>query len=377
MGTKRMIAVTGLIAAIVALTGCASGAQGPPAANADGSTSALAEQMRAEIAPLLERPTHLGISTPLHGMPAHKELIFMQCAFPACKVLADATEQAATEVGWTVRRINTGSTPEEIKAAWAQAAQQSPDGIIAVTHERSYFNHELLDIQKQGIPVLRMNVVDEPGAGVTANLLDSKTYIRAGQIMADYALAQHGEKLNTLAVTAGATIPSLQLIAKSYTTTIKEKCASCVVETLEMPSSAVGGDLSQRLSSHLRSKPDINFVEIGVSDLMIGVPAALESAGISKDAVQFMSLGASNEAANQYLMDANYLTAMVTSASQDTSWRAIDFFARAFNGQDYSDTVNAEKVPTWIVTPKTVPSAKMFPTVKDFDAQFRALWGIS
>lgn len=377
MGTKRMIAVTGVIAASLVLTGCTSGAQGSPAANADGSTSALAEQMRTEIAPLLKRPTNIGISSPLHGMPAHKELIFMQCAIPACEVFANATEEAAAKVGWTVRRINTGSTPEQIKAAWGQAALQHPDGIIGLTHNRQYFNDELLAIEKQGIPVIRMNVVDEPGAGVTANLLDSKTYVQAGRIMADYALAQHGEKLNTLAVTAGATIPSLQLIAESYTTTIKEKCASCVVETLEMPSSAVGGDLPQRLSSYLRSKPDINFVEIGVSDLMIGVPVALQSAGISKDDVEFMSLGASNDAANQYLMDANYLTAMVTSGSQETTWRSIDFFARAFNGQDYSDTVSAEKVPTWIVTPKTVPSAKMFPTVADFDAQFRALWGIS
>ncbi|MDT0203054.1 hypothetical protein [Nocardioides sp. AE5] len=334
--------------------------------------------MYEEISPLLERPTSIGLVEPAESVPADMELIFLQCPLPSCEALAQALKAAIDEVGWNLRIISTGGTPEEIKSAWAQAVRLAPDGVIGITHDRLYFESELQQLKAKDIPVLRLNVTDPAGNGVTGNILGRDAYEAAGMTIAKYALSRAGEDLNAVAFTVGEVIPSLQVMAESYKKTVEANCDSCTVEVVELPSTSIGKDFPSRIASHLRRNPDVNWVEIGLSDFMVGLPAALRSAGITPDQVQFMGLGAYNTAANGYLAEDDFLTAVLTAASDEQMWRAVDFFIREFNGQDSSVSTDLSTWPTWIVTSETLPSStETFPTVADFKEQYRALWGLA
>lgn len=372
---KTVSAVAGVALLGLLLSGC-SGTAAPEQASEKPAASDLASQMLEEVEPLMERPTDIGIEEPVSEVPEGKEIVYMQCTPPTCEALGNALDEAAAEVGWTVRRIPTGATPEDIKKAWAQAVQLEPDAVIGVTHDRTYFEDEIQQLAEKDIPIVRLNLTDEAGDGVTANILDRDYYENAGKIMAQYAMSEHGEDLNALAVTVGATIPSLQVMAESFTATVEEACEACTVTTLELPSTSIGKDLPQRVAAELRSKPDINFIESGLSDMVLGVPPALRSAGIEPDAVELIALGALNPAANQALQEGDYLTAILTSASGESMWRAVDLLIREFNGEDISATADAETYPKWLVTADTLPSPEGFPTVEDYQDQFRALWGL-
>ncbi|WP_028655105.1 sugar ABC transporter substrate-binding protein [Nocardioides sp. J54] len=365
------------LAAGLALTGCSAPEDTASAANA-GEGQELGKEMAAQVADLLERPTSIGLEAPVRSVPKDKELAYLQCGLPACEALGKALKEAVAAVGWELEVIATGATPEEIKNAWAQAVRLGPDGVIGLGHDRRFFEDELGTLEAKGIPVLRLNMVDPAGGGVTGVLLGRDTYEAAGETIARYTLSRAGDQLNAVAVTVGEVLPSLEVMAASYKATVEEACEQCRVEVLELPSTSVGKDLPTRVAAHLRRNPDVNWLEIGLSDMVVGLPAALRSAGLTPADVQVVGLGAYNVAANQYLADGEFLTAVLTAASDEEMWRAVDFFIRSFNGEDTTPSTDRATWPEWIVTKETLPTAtETYPTVEDYREQYLALWGLS
>ncbi len=361
----------------LALTACSAPDDQTGAVNA-GEDQELGRQMAAEVAGLLDRPTSIGLDVPVDGVPADKELAYLQCALPACESLGKALKEATAAVGWDLEVISTGATPEEIKTAWAQAARLGPDGVVGIGHDRRFFDDELRQLGAKKIPVLRLNMVDPVGDGMTGALLGRDTYEAAGETIAKYTLSKAGDQLNAVAVTVGEVLPSLEVMAQSYKAAVEAVCADCSVEILELPSTSLGKDLPTRVAAHLRRNPDVNWVDIGLSDMAVGLPAALRAAGLSPADVQVVGLGAYNVAANQYLADGDFLTAVLTAASDEEMWRAVDFFIRQFNGADTTPSTDRATWPEWIVTKETQPtSTETYPTVEDYREQYRALWGLS
>ncbi|GAA4078544.1 sugar ABC transporter substrate-binding protein [Nocardioides kongjuensis] len=361
----------------LALTACSAPDDESGAANA-GEAQALGKEMAAQVADLLERPTSIGLDVPVDTVPKGKQLAYLQCSLPACESLGKALEEATDAVGWDLKVIPTGATPEEIKTAWAQAVRLAPDGVIGLGHDRRFFDSELQQLEAKGIPVLRMNMVDPVGGGVTGVLLGRDTYEAAGETIAKYTLSKAGDQLNAVAVTVGEVLPSLEVMAESYKASVEAACAKCSVKILELPSTSLGKDLPTRVAAYLRRNAGVNWVDIGLTDMAVGLPAALRSAGLSPADVQVVGLGAYNVAANQYLADGDFLTAVLTAASDEEMWRAVDYFIRAFNGADTTPSTDRDTWPEWIVTKESQPTAsETYPTVADYREQYRALWGLS
>lgn len=371
-GAAGVLLVMGLV-----LTGCSAPEDTNEAAN-PGEQQELGRQMAGEVAGLLERPTSIGVEAPIGAIPADKQLAYLQCSLPACESLGNALKEAIAAVGWELQVISTGATPEEIKNAWAQAVRLAPDGVIGLGHDRRFFEEELGMLEEAEIPVLRLNVVDPVGGGVTGVLLGRDTYEAAGETLARYMLSKAGDELDAVAVTVGEVLPSLEVMAESFRSTVEEACEPCAVEILELPSTSLGKDLATRVAAHLRRNPGVNWVEIGLSDMAVGLPAALRSAGLTPAELQVVALGAYNVAANQYLADGEFLTAVLTAASDEQMWRAVDFFIRSFNGADTEPSTSRATWPEWLVTKQTQPtSTQTYPTVEDYRDQYLALWGLA
>lgn len=361
----------------LALTACSAPDEESGSANA-GAEQPLGKEMAAQVADLLDRPTSIGLDEPVDAVPNGKQLAYLQCSLPACESLGKALQEATDVVGWDLKVIPTGATPEEIKTAWAQAVRLGPDGVIGLGHDRRFFDHELQQLAAKGIPVLRMNMVDPVGGGVTGILLGRDAYEAAGETLAKYTLSKAGDQLTAVAVTVGEVLPSLEVMAESYKTSVEDACEQCTVEILELPSTSLGKDLPTRVAAHLRRNPDVNWVEVGLSDMAVGLPAALRSAGLAPGDVQVVGLGAYNVAANQYLADGDFLAAVLTAASDEEMWRAVDYFIRELNGADTAPSTDRATWPEWIVTKESQPtSTETYPTVEDYRDQYRALWGLS
>ncbi len=118
---------------------------------------------------LEERPTSVGIKTPVgKPIPKGKTIDFIQCGVPACKTEGELFESAAGELGWTIKSINAGTTPEEIKAAYDQAIKDEPDAVLGSGYPRSLFEPEIAELKAKNIPVIEFFVEEEAGNGITA-----------------------------------------------------------------------------------------------------------------------------------------------------------------------------------------------------------------
>ena len=137
-----------------------------------------------------ERPTSVGIETPVgKPIPEGKTIDFIQCGVPACKTEGELFEAAADELGWTIKSINAGTTPEEIKAAYDQAIKDEPDAVLGSGYPRALFEPEIAQLKAKNIPVIEFFVEEEAGNGITAVIGGIPTSEFQGKMMADYILA--------------------------------------------------------------------------------------------------------------------------------------------------------------------------------------------
>lgn len=323
----------------------------------------------------LNRPTSIGITAPVTGgIPDKKTIYWMQCASPSCVKLTSYLQAAVDAVGWELKVIDVGFTAETVKAGWEQAVQGEPDAVITSGFSRALYEPELQELAKRDIPVLNMTTAEPPGDGITAAQNYDEDFTRAGERLGEYVVSESGDDINAVNMTVSA-FQNLTKVADGFTTTIKDACPDCNVDTLDLPVTSLGGDLPTRVASYLQAHPDVNWVYIGYADMMVGVPAALEAAGIDRD-VKFVTIDSLPTTA-EYMANGDYLVAADGSPKPEMMWRHIDYLLRYFNGEDTAPATE-HTLPTWVLTADTLPSTTDdFPLVEDYESQYKALWGVS
>lgn len=378
-GKARWIAA--LVAALaLAVTFAACGSSDDDDGGSGGETSttassALPPEVTADVKRFTTRPTSIGIDAPIEReIPAGKEIYYIQCGSPVCATNGEYLKQAAETVGWRIRPVNAGLTPETIKAAWAQAVRDKPDGVVASGFPRSLFNPELAQLEAARVPVVDISVTDPPGRGISAVFAGTPDYVAAGERLAKYALVEEGgEDIHAMIVGVSA-YPTVELIGTSFGETIKRYCDDCTTDKLDVPATSIGNDLPTRISTYLQSHPDVNWVVNGFADMSVGVPAALKSAGVGDD-VKFIGIN-NNPTTAGYLKSGQSIVAEHIYGYPELMWRSIDFLIRTVNGES-TDPSTAQTYPHWVVTKDTIPSTTdEFPTVEDYRAQYERIWGV-
>jgi ribose transport system substrate-binding protein len=377
----RLAVLAALAATGFPLAACGSddGSDAPAStqAAAEAATTATTAGTGAspEVARALERPTSIGIDEPLRGgIPEGKEIWWMQCSSPACVALTKPLKAATDAVGWRLRVVNAGLTPETVKAAWDQAVQGDPDAVIGSGFSRALYEPELKALSDRGVPVLNMTTADPPERGYAATQNYGPDFTAAGERLGQFVLERGGDDVNAVSITASA-FANLGYIARGFKQTIESACPSCEVADELVPATSLGNDLPTRISTYLQANPDVNWVYVGYADMMVGVPAALASAGISKDDVRFVTLDSLPTTA-QYMADGNFLVAAEGSPKPEMMWRHVDFLLRHFN-REPTEPATAHTLPTWTLTAETLPSTtEEFPLVEDYEQQYKQLWGV-
>lgn len=338
---------------------------------------AVATAASAVIDPTLARPTDIGIATPLDGpVPAGASVYWIECGAPACVALGDSLQEAVDALGWSLTRVPAGLTPETVKNAWGEAARATPTpiAVIGSGFPRDVFESELQSLASKGVTTINLSVNDQADEQLTAVIGAGQVRnTEVGKLQAAYLLSQQGSETNAVFVKIPA-FPSHEPQHEGFAAEFSELCPDCTSDVLELPAESMGTDLPQRLVAYLQSHQDVNAVALAYGDMAIGVPTALRDAGLA-DRVTIVT-DTPDPTVAQYISDDNVVVAATGYPGPEMTWRAIDITLRIANGQDVSDVV-AAPLPQWMLTSASIPSTTdSFPLVEDYQAQFKALWGI-
>jgi ribose transport system substrate-binding protein len=322
-----------------------------------------------------ERPTSVGIEEPVgKPIPKGKTIDFIQCGVPACKTEGEIFEAAASELGWTIKSINAGTTPEEIKAAYDQAIKDEPDAVLGSGYPRALFEPEIAQLKAKNIPVIEFFVEEEAGNGITAVIGGIPTSEMQGKMMADYILANSTDESMEIGSVNAKGFETVTGTIESVEKTIEEECSGCTVKTLEAPLTSIGKDLPQRIASFLTANPGIEWTTVGYNDMVTGLPTALKGAGVEDANLTTVNISTSIA---PYLENDEYLQATVGSSFNEVYWRGIDLLARLFAGVEYKEDLDDSTLPYWTITKESLPtSSEEFPNVENYEEQFKKLWGV-
>lgn len=364
-----------LLAATLFASACS---EKSPTDKAAASEDPVAESAIEELRPLLERPTEIGITEALDGAPAKDKTVYwIQCGAAACVALGDSLDDATSELGWKLIRIDAGLSPETVKNAWGEAARAvpAPDAVISSGFPREIFDAEIASLASRDIPVINLSVNDKAGDGLTAVIGGGDVRpARVGEIQATWVVGHRGSEANTVMVTVPA-FPTHVPQAESFSKKYESLCPDCELGSLEMPAESMGTDLPQRLVAHLQANPEINTVVLAYGDMAIGVPSAVKAAGLD-DRVDILT-DTPDPTVAKYISEGDVVLAATGYPGDEMAWRAIDIVLRHMQGSDLTPSTEAP-LPNWVLTADTIPSAtETFPLVEDFREQYLELWGLA
>ncbi|MFJ2961334.1 sugar ABC transporter substrate-binding protein [Streptomyces collinus] len=362
------------VTALLALAACGSGAT--PAADstqagAPGSPGLTAA--RAALAKYSERPATISVTEPVgKAIPQGKKIDFILCGVQSCKDLAGFFTEAAEELGWQVKQIATQGTPESVQAAYEQAVRDKPDAVVASGFPRAVYAKQLAQLKAAGIPVIQSNADDVTGEGVSLLKNGPKDVGVQGEMLASWVVSNSGAKADTVYFDLPA-YTILKPVKDSFAAKYKEWCDGCALDNVDVPITAVGKDMPDRVVSYLRSHPNVTHVVFSLGLLNVGVPAALKTAGITGKRI-VVNVG---DAQNYQYIEGGLTDGAMALNSHETAWLQADALARHFTGGTMAVDQKAA-LPNMLVTKDNLPSADGdFPIVEDYEKQFKALWGLS
>lgn len=367
-GRRHLVGLVAM-AAISVLSACGAEAGGN---DAEVDTEGL-DRARAVVEEFSKQPTAIPNDEPIDKpIPKGKEIVFLSCGTSTCNLEADIIKEATDKLGWTLTSIANDGTPEQVKAGWAQILRQKPDGVIYTATPVAAFKAELDKAAAMGIEVAACCTTD-PADGEKLDFVigTPEQSERPGTIMANYIIDKSDGKGDSVFVNLSA-FEIIQAIKKGFDSAMEENCPACSADELDIPITALGKDVPDRIVSYLRSHPETKYVALSVDGALgAGLPAALKAAGLNDITV----IGEGPDETTLQYISSGQQEATVTFPYYEEMFSMVDALARRFAGVPDEKTI---EVPDWIVTADNLPSdTEIFPVVKDVHEQYFALWGVN
>jgi ribose transport system substrate-binding protein len=381
-GQRRLaLILAGAAVAAIAVTGCSSSggnSGGGGSGNSSGSTSSSSAAgvawAKALIAKYGTRPTSIpsgtAITTPV---PTGKNIAFINCPVASCGTYVPVVQKAADVLGWKLEVVPTDGTPESQKQAWATVFRKGYDGVIFDNVERPVIDAELKQAASKGLFTVGWEVDFPAGEGLSSKVGGLDMTALWGEIGAAEMIAESNGKGNALLATV-TSIPAAKSAADGYLAAVRAHCPDCSADLLDIPLTALGKDVPQRIVSALRAKPNhYNYLPLGIGPLLQGLPSALSAASIKQPHI--ITLGSTDPDIMQAISDGQ-MDATVGASIYGEFWAAIDALARHFT--DTPQISQEMRVDPWVITKSAVLSTTdRYPFVADMVDQYKRAWGRS
>jgi ABC-type sugar transport system substrate-binding protein len=344
----------------------------PEAEGSEGSGSDGYAKAQADFKEFEEPATFESLPPVKKPIPEGKTIAYVMCGSPGCKALPELFEGAAEVLGWNVKVINGGVTPEEGQAAMKEAVRLNPDGVINEGLPQEYFTAQVQELKSKGIPLIEWQTVVESAPPEFVQIPGAPFYPLVMKMAAAAAMvATEGKP-----VIGHISVPAYPIFAKMgelLPEAVAEYCSDCEIKTYEMPVTAIGKDSSTRIVNFLRANPDINILIIDQNYIPLGLSTALEGAGIKNVPSIQLFAGAQNVPD----VKAGTMFAMIPDAYPEGMWLTADTFARLFN-EESTEVDEQATVPSQVWTSENVPEpeGELMPAVStNYQEVFKEAWG--
>jgi ABC-type sugar transport system substrate-binding protein len=377
-----LILLAALAVAALVAAGCGGDDDGGGGAGGGSSSADVAEAER--LAKQLEtRPTKINQTEPIDKpIPTGKKITFIGCGPASCLVYGEILKEGAQMLGWTVETIGTDGSPERLQNAIKSAVRGDADAIFLPAADASALGASIADARKAGVVFVACCSLAkapplkgaEKGDEVDYNVSTPQQNGAIGDALAAKVVADSKGEANSVYVNISA-FEILADVGKRFESKYTELCPDCELDTLEVPLTAIGKDVPDRIVSYLRSHPDVNYVVLSESGALYpGLKGALQAAGLG-DKVKIIGRGGGDASVYQ-AVEAGDITALVPPEHYSVDYSVLDFLARKWAGVPVE---NAAEPNIWLTTPDTIPSTNeaVFPTVENYKEQWAELWGKS
>lgn len=394
MRKNALIVAAGAAAALV-LAACGGSSDGGSTTSAapsptDSATSAAPTESespigggRAEaeaiVAEFSSSPTSINVTEPLSATPEPGALVVgLSNGSPANQTLDFYLGTGAEALGWTFEEIVGAVDPETQQQAFQQALDKNPQFIHISGIPTATLAEGLAKADEQGVVVICTACTDAPVDG-----------LKDTSIAAISDLDQWGKMIAAFVVanTPEGTAPNVEMVTNqvypilyAYDTAFKSYLTQWAPDAVANESDFAGfpdwgTTIPGAVVSLLQKNPDAQWVSFDLGDASTGVQAALAAAGLE---AQVGIVGLTASAPQIQALKDGTDDAWTAYSLPIVGWRAIDAMARASVGDPF---VNAP-LPTQILTQGNANELVLdengdYVGVADFEAQFKALWGVS
>jgi ribose transport system substrate-binding protein len=275
------LALSALVLTACGGTGTTTDAGAAP--HAGGSYAALsrdAAAARTTTQTYTEQPSTFPVDAKL-PKPAPTGLVFgwLQCSSSVCAQLTTFFQAAADALHGKLLVVKSGPSSQELQTAMSSLVEQHPSAILLPSVQPQTLGTQIANAKKAGIPMLSTGIMDPEKAGLDGGTFGEPTAVLAGQLLADYVVAKHGDAANVVFYTTPE-LDFLTPLEAAFRNELKVVCPGCKERTVNVPIATYGTTAPGLIVSDLQAHPDTGVAVIGAAAAASGLVSALNVAGI-------------------------------------------------------------------------------------------------
>ena len=338
-----------------------------------------AEAAAARVAPLYEIPQTIHATEPLSALPTGARVALVGLAGLANEDASGREFLAAAELlGLEISEFSGGFDPASQIAVLEEVATQNFDvAIVQSFTEAAATSPAMRALKESGTKVVAYGT-SIPGR--SNDFMDHQFLAEAdanalGVVMADLLVAHSDGMANVLAMFP-PDFAAARAIQAGFEGQISAICPDCGVVPFEFSAADIATALPGQVVSALQANPDVNYLLGGFGQALIGIPEALDEAGLSD---QVLTVSYYGVGFNQSLIASGGEQIMALNTSQPyRGYMLADAAARVLSGQEIEDWSDLFYEPIQIVDATNIveTDADCLCVADDFREQFHALWGV-
>jgi ribose transport system substrate-binding protein len=347
--TYSSLAAAAVIA--LALAGCSSDDSSNKGSTSSGSDAGQ-QEAKTFVDETMANPTGIGYDSPItEAPPADATIVALEAPVAVAKKTNDYRESATELLGWNMSRIVVGPGPEDPAKALDQALDARPDSVFYAGYNPEIISEQLARAKSDGVPVVAESVtVADPA--VVGTVRNAASNDRLAKMSAAFVVSDSKGDANV----EFFSVPSQPIVSTYYDSFKKylaQWCPDCKVHVNNFEFTDIGSNLPGQVVSALQRNPEANYAVFGLGDAMIGVDAALQSAGLGEQ----VKLGGAIPSLDNYEALRNGTQAFwAADAGPTQAWRETDLMVRAMLGEDLA-VVNDAPPISQLLTPDNIDAA--------------------
>jgi ribose transport system substrate-binding protein len=374
---KPFLTLALVASASLLMASCAMPADDPNfgkvTSGASGAAGGTAEEM---VAAATAAPTSIGIDTPLAAAPAGGSVIVtLTDGSDGSKLFSDSLTAAATALGWTVEVIEGADTADGAIAAFDEALAKKPAGIHIDGAFVDYLTDGLAAATTAGIPVVCTECMVDPLDALKDTSIAGRTEVDGwGRLIGAFVQSNNANQDAVIEMIALGT-PAPTQFDQGLQAAMMDYCEPCSTnENFLDPLDPTMLPLDVATLA-LQLNPTATWLSYAPGSLSADAQEAITVAAMPEAAVRVVGMGATP--ANLAAIQAGTEAAFTGYPIPLAAWRVIDQFARIVGGEEPV----VAPLPTQLLTAESAASAAVdagghYIAVADYEAQFKALWGV-